>query len=204
MDRIHSSHSRKELCHIIEIFNLPIANYREMNKKEISKSIMYELSKVETIPEDNETYFIKDKNELLSYLTNPDSSKTLTIKEKNKVMETAKYISMYVKNGYYLSHSPFIDWDDMYKNVVEISKYCDIPSVYKAVDKFNSDPKMKDKQPIEKIMSLKKRREMDKKHIMKQKQKCCLKINRNGPFIFDLTEDLESMRLAKAPWTIKW
>ena len=42
MDRIHSSHSRKELCHIIEVFDLPIANYREMNKKEISKSIMYE------------------------------------------------------------------------------------------------------------------------------------------------------------------
>ena len=37
MEHIHQSHSKKELCEIIEIFDFKISNYKNMNKKELCK-----------------------------------------------------------------------------------------------------------------------------------------------------------------------
>ena len=203
MEKIHSSHSKKELQEIIEVFELNIANYKNMNKKDISHSLMYELSKIDNIIEDDEFFFIKNKSELMDYLINPDSSKSLTIKEKAEVMEIAKYVMMYCKNSYYLSHSPFLDWNEMYEKVKHISQYGDIPSVRKAVDGFNKDPRMLELgECIEVSMSSRCRKKMERKRRMVQKQKVSLKV-RHGSFPFDLTKDIESMRLAKAPWTIK-
>ena len=184
-DSIHSTHSKKELCEIIEIFELQISNYRNMNKKELSKYILYELSKVKDIMEDNEFYFIKDKAELIDYLVNPDSSKSLTVKEKAKVMELAKYIIMYVKNDYFLSQSPFLDWDDMYEKAIFIADYGDIPSVRKAIDGFNTDPKLINKEKIEYIMSSKVKKKLERKKRLVQKQKVSLSVKK-GPFIIEL------------------
>jgi len=203
MEKIHSSHSKKELQEIIEVFELQIADYKNMNKKDISHSLMYELSKIDEIIPDDEFFFIKNKAELMDYLLHPDSSKSLTIKEKAEVMEIAKYIIMYCKNSYYLSYSPFLNWEDMYEKVKHIAQYCDIPSCRKAVDCFNKDPRMLEKgENIEMIMSSRCRKKLERKRRMIQKQKVSLKV-RHGSFIFDLTKDLESMRLAKAPHSIK-
>lgn len=204
MEKIHSSHSKKELQEIIEVFELKIANYKNMNKKDICHSLMYELSKIDEIIEDNEFFFIKNKAELMEYLIHPDSSKSLTIKEKAEVMEIAKYIMMYCKNSYYLSYSPFLNWEDMYEKVKHISQYGDIPSVRKAVDGFNKDPRMLEtNQKIEVVMSSKCRKKIERKKRMIQKQKVSLKV-RHGTFVFDLTKDLESIRGAKAPYNINW
>ncbi len=168
MESIHTTHSKKELCEIIEIFDLKVAGYKSLNKKQLSKSILYQLSIIEEIKEDNDFYFIKNKKELIDYLVNPDSSKQLTIKEKAEVMELAKYIIMYVKNGYYLSHSPFDDYDNMVEKAKHIANYCDIPSCRRAIELLNTDAKLKEK--IEPIMSsrMKKRLERNKR----KKQKC--------------------------------
>ena len=168
MESIHITHSKKDLCEIIEIFDLKVADYKKLNKKQLSKSILYQLSIIEEIIEDNDFYFIKNKKELIDYLVNPDSSKQLTIKEKSSVMELAKYIIMYVKNGYYLSHSPFDDYDDMIEKAKYIANYSDIPSVRRAIELLNTDSKLKEK--IEPIISsrMKKKIERNKRN----KQKC--------------------------------
>lgn len=187
MEKIHSSHSKKELQEIVEVFDLNIANYINMNKKDISYHLMYELSKIENVKEDDEYFFIKNKEELMQYLVNPDSSKTLTIKEKNSVMEISKYVIMYCKNDYYLSHSPFIDWDDLYDKVVYIADYGDIPSVRKAIDGFNKDPKIVDmNKKIEYIMSSRCKKKLERKKRLIQKQKNSLKI-RTGKFLVDFS-----------------
>lgn len=187
MEKIHSSHSKKELQEIVEVFDLNIANYINMNKKDISYHLMYELSKIQDVKEDNEYFFIKNKDELMQYLVNPDASKSLTIKEKNSVMEISKYIIMYCKNDYYLSHSPFIDWDDMYEKVIYISNYCDIPSCRKAIDAFNKDPKMISmNKKIEYIMSSRCKKKLERKKRLIQKQKNSLKI-RKGKFIVEFS-----------------
>ncbi len=90
----------------------------------------------------------------------------------------------------------------MYEKVKHISQYGDIPSVRKAVDGFNKDPRMLELgECIEVSMSSRCRKKMERKRRMVQKQKVSLKV-RHGSFPFDLTKDIESMRLAKHPWTI--
>lgn len=164
---IHPTHSKKELCEIIEIFDLNVAEYKKQNKKQLSKSILYQLSIIEEIKEDDNFYFVKDKKELIDYLINPDASKVLTVKEKAEVMELAKYIIMYCKNGYYLSLSPFIDYDDMIDKAKHISNYGDIPSVRKAIDLINTDCKLKNKLSV--IMSSRCKKQLERKKRINQK-----------------------------------
>ena len=183
-DKIHTSHSRKDLLEMIEIFNLQIADCKEMNKKSLQHHMMYELSKIDEIVEDNEFYFIQNKDELLQYLIHPDSSKTLTVKEKEKVMELAKYIIMYCKNGFYLSHSPFIDYDDMIKSAKFIANYGDIPSVQKAICHINKDQKLK--EPIELMMSSKCKKRNERKKRLVQKHRGGLEIKK-GIFVIDFS-----------------
>jgi hypothetical protein len=165
--KIHPSHSKKELCEIVEIFELNVCEYKKINKRDLSKMILYQLSIIDEVKEDNDYYFVKNKKELIEYLTNPDCSKTLTVKEKEKVMELAKYIIMYCKNGFYLSYSPFLDTDDMYSKARHIAQYGDIPSVRRAIDLLNTDPKLNDK--IEVLMSSRCKKQLERKKRLKQK-----------------------------------
>ena len=200
MEKIHSSHSKKELQEIIEVFDLNVANYTNMNKKDICNSLIYELSKIDDIKKDDDYFFIKNKTELIEYLINPDSSKSLTIKEKNNVMELAKYIMMYVKNGYYLSQSPFLDWDDMYNRVIYISEYGDIPSVRKAVDGFNTDARMIDRDKIQVLMSSRCKKKIERKKRLIQKEKIALVFKR-GKYVVDLGADYSGIK-PKRPFQV--
>ena len=200
MEKIHSSHSKKELQEIIEVFDLNVANYTNMNKKDICNSLIYELSKIDDIKKDDDYFFIKNKTELIEYLINPDSSKSLTIKEKNNVMELAKYIMMYVKNGYYLSQSPFLDWDNMYERVIYISEYGDIPSVRKAVDGFNTDARMIDRDKIQVLMSSRCKKKIERKKRLIQKEKIALVFKR-GKYVVDLGADYSGIK-PKRPFQV--
>jgi len=184
MAQIHSSHSKKELYEIIEVFDLHIISYKKFNKVNLCKSILYELSKIEEVKEDNDFFFIKNKQELLDYLINPDPSKVLTIKEKDNVMNIAKYIITYCKNNFFLSMSPFVDYDDMIKQANYISDYGDIPSVRKAIDKLNTDPKLTDK--ISYFVSTKTRKKLERKKRLSQQIKPSLLINK-GKYIIDFS-----------------
>ena len=184
MEKIHVTHSKKELCEIIEVFDIKIANYKKMNKPELSKHLLYELSKINDIKEDNDYFFIKNKDELIEYLTNPDCSKELTIKEKSNVMELSKYIIMYCKNNYYLSYSPFMDYDDLIDKAKYIANYGDIPTVRRAIELLNEDNKLDKKIDI--IMSSKMKKKLERKKRIKQQYIGCLKINR-GKFILDFS-----------------
>lgn len=167
MDKIHTSHSKSELCEICEIFVINIVDIKKLNKTAISKQLLYQLSIIQEIKEDNDYYFIKNKKELIEYLINPDSSKTLTVREKEEVMELSKYIIIYCSNGFYLSHSPFLDFDDLVKKAKYIAGYGDIPSVRKAIEGLNQDPKLKKKIDI--IMSERMKKKMERKQRMNSK-----------------------------------
>ena len=184
MNKIHSTHSKKELYEIIEVFDINIGGYKKMNKADVSKHLLYELSKIDNIKEDNDFFFIKDKNELIEYLTNPDCSKELTVKEKANVMELSKYIIMYCKNNYFLSYSPFLDYDDMIIKAKYIANYGDIPTVRRAIDLLNKDTKLENK--IKLIMSSKMKKKIERKKRLNQKYMGCLTINK-GNFIIDFS-----------------
>lgn len=177
---IHTSHSKKELCEIINIFELNVVEYLKLNKKQLIKQLLYQLSVIDEIKEDNNYYFVKNKKELMDYLINPDCSKVLTVKEKDEVMELSKYIIMYCKNNYFLSHSPFLDWDEMISKAKYISGFGDIPSVRRAIELLNKDPKLRDNK-IDIMMSSKCKKQLERKK--RQKSKFCGGLQvKKGPF----------------------
>lgn len=182
MTTIHPSHSKKELCEIVEIFDLKVADYRKLNKKNLSKQVLYHLNQVDEIEPDNQFFFVNNKQELLNYLLNPDCSKTLTIKEQNNVKELAHHIISYCKCGFYLTHSPFLDHSDMIEKAKYIAQYGDMPCVRRAIEMLNKDPKLKTK--IEVIMSEIMKKKLQRKKKLKQNTMGGLKV-KEGPFLIE-------------------
>ena len=92
--KIHTSHSRKELIQVIQQFKIDIPNCNDLPKKEIQVLLSNKLLSMsdENFKEEDEYFFVKDKSELIEYLSKPNQSKILTIKEKDNVMITAKKI----------------------------------------------------------------------------------------------------------------
>ena len=95
-------------------------------------------------------------------------------------MELAKYIIMYCKNGFYLSHSPFLDWDEMIVKAKQISQYGDIPSVRRAIELLNKDPKLNEK--IEVMMSSRCKKQLERKKRQKQQYYGGLQV-KQGKFV---------------------
>tara|TARA_R110000787_G_scaffold52808_4_gene124180 strand:- start:3546 stop:4094 length:549 start_codon:yes stop_codon:yes gene_type:complete len=140
--RIHNTHSRKELFDIISIFQLPITNKNDFNKAQIQMRMIECLNFFDAINPENEYFFIESKDELIAYLESPNPNKTLTIKEKDDVMARAKKIINYSRNNYFLMPSSYMSFDQVYNDAVKISAYGAIPSVRKAIELLNKDPKL--------------------------------------------------------------
>jgi len=140
--KIHNTHSRKELFDIITVFQLPIPNKNDFNKSQIQMRIIECLDYFDKINPEREYFLIETKDELIRYLEQPNPNKTLTIKEKDDVMARAKKIINYSRNNYFLMPSSYMSFDDVYNDAVKISKYGAIPSVRKAIELLNKDPKL--------------------------------------------------------------
>ena len=96
----------------------------------------------------------------------PNPAKTLTIKEKTDVMLTAKKLIGYSRNGYYLMPSGYMDAVDVYKDATYVARFPEIPSVRKAVDLINQDPKIR--QKIEMIIPRRIKKQLEKRKSVKQ------------------------------------
>ena len=119
----------------------------------------------DSFKEEEEYFFVKDKNELVEYLSKPNQSKILTIKEKDQVMLTAKRIISYCKNSFYLTPYNYETFEDLLKEAKYISKFGDIPSCRRAINMLNQDPKLDFK--IEIVLSKRVKKELEKKEQLK-------------------------------------
>ncbi len=164
---IHMSHSRKELLDIIRVFNLPISNKNDKNKKQLQDAIVETVRYLDNVQPEDEYFFVNSKEELIDYLQKQNPAKNLTIKEKTDVMIIAKKLIGYSRNGYYLLPSGYMDTIDVFKDASYIAKFPEIPSVRKAVELINLDPKLRDK--IEMIIPRRVKKQLDKRKKVKQK-----------------------------------
>lgn len=165
MVKIHTSHSRKELIQIIQQFNIDIPNSNDLPKKDIQILLSNKLMEIDEIKEEDEYFFVKDKIELMEYLSKPNQSKILTIKEKDEVMLTAKRIISYCKNSYFLTPYNYETFDDLLVEAKHIAKYGDIPSCRRAITMLNNDPKLD--YNIEVVISKRVKKELQKKAQLK-------------------------------------
>ena len=163
--KIHTSHSRKELIQIIQQFKIDIPNCNDLPKKEIQILLSNKLLEIDEIKEEDEYFFVKDKNELIEYLSKPNQSKILTIKEKDDVMTTAKKIISYCKNSYFLTPYNYETFEDLLKEAEYIAKFGDIPSCRRAINMLNQDPKLDHKIDI--VLSKRVKKELEKKEQLK-------------------------------------
>ena len=163
---VHMTHSRKELLDIIRIFKLPITNKNDKNKKQLQSAIVEVVRFLDNVEPEQEYFFINCKEELIEYLKKQNPAKTLTIKEKTEVMLIAKKLIAYSRNGYYLLPSGYMDAVDVYKDASYIAKFPEIPSVRKAIEYVNKDPKLRDK--IEMVIPRRVKKQLDKRKAVKQ------------------------------------
>ena len=163
---VHMSHSRKELLDIIRVFKLPITSKNDKNKKELQDAIVETVRFLDNVEPEDEYFFIGCKEELTEYLKKQNPAKTLTIKEKTEVMLLAKKIIAYSRNGYFLLPCGYMDAIDVYKDATYIAKFPEIPSVRKAVELINKDPKMRDK--IEMVIPRRVKKQLEKRKAVKQ------------------------------------
>ena len=166
--RIHNSHSRKELFDVIAVFELPIPNRNEYTKSQIQIKIIECLEYFDKINPDMEYFFIENKEDLIKYLEYPNPHKTLTIKEKDEVMSKSKKIIGYSRNGYFLLPYSYMSFDEVYTDAVHISKHGGIPSVRKAIELLNKDPKLA--YPIEVKIPKRVENQLKKKKKLKQSE----------------------------------
>jgi len=178
---IHSSHTRKDICEIIEIFDLIdyIEDYSDLTKKDLVKDFTQVLNKIKKISRDDKFLFIEDIEGLKEYLQKPNQTR-ITVKEKCEIMDIAKDIIFYCKNGFLLSVSNFECTDEIKDKADYISCYGNIPTVARAINMLNKDDKIKPK--INLILSGKIKIQMRKKHEQKLKECVALK-RKTGRFL---------------------
>jgi len=116
---IHTSFTKKDLCKIIEKFNLNINV--NLNRNNICKELLNH---------------VEEYN--LEYLYEENKFKKLSIKEKDNVILIAKKIKSFVKSGLDLNKNLYNSNDDAISDAIYIGQYGDISSVRKAITLLNT------------------------------------------------------------------
>ena len=181
---IDKTFSKGDLLEIISRFNIHVPGCNTLDKLRLSIMLWSEINNLQSIPEDNEIYMIKNVTELKTYLTKPNPDKLLTIKQKQKIMRFCKEVIVYCNNGYNLDSSIFNNLEEIYIQMKDISIYGDIPSVRRAIRLINKDPKIKEN--IEPVISNKMKRVLESKNKKKVKKYYGLIIKQGG---FTITFD---------------
>jgi len=164
---IHKTFTKKDLIEIIQAYDIPIEDPKQYNKNDLSMNLTELL-----ITEDFEINFSPDypdffKNEdLIEYLSLPKSNEELNYQEKSEMIQKAKKLINYARNGFMLSFTEYISHDDLYQDGIIVANHCDIPTCRRAIDELNKDPKIRNK--IEKQITPKVKKKLDQKKLIKK------------------------------------
>jgi hypothetical protein len=99
-------------------------------------------------------------------------------------MVLAKKIIAYGRNGYFLMPSGYLDTIEIYNDAKYISKYPEIPSVRRAMEIYNLDPKAR--ETIELILPRRIKKQLERKKKIKNMNNTPLYV-KHGKFIIDFT-----------------
>ena len=166
MSLIHKSFTKKDLIDIIQTYDIPIDDPRQYNKAELSLSLTEIL-----VSESYEITFSADypdfytNSHLYEYLALPKSNEELNYKEKTEIIQKAKRLINYSRNGYLISFTDYLSIDEIYQDGVIVANHCDIPTCRRAIDELNNDQKIRNK--IEKKLSPKVKKILEQKKINK-------------------------------------
>ena len=135
---IHKSFSKNDMIELIEIFRMDI-DYFDLSKNKLSSKLLGYIHEHEKFIPKKE-YFIKNKDELIDYLSKPNQLKISTY-QKKEIMYIAKNIILYCKQGS-LYNTIFANENDLKESAGYIKFYGDIPTVRRALHMLNNKNKL--------------------------------------------------------------
>jgi hypothetical protein len=163
---IHPSHSRRDLIEIVEIFEIWIDDFRELNKKDLSKQLWLKLKEEAELPDYTEFFDFEDINDLKIYLKKQTPKNTIPANEKQVIYDKVRNIIFYCKGANYIVFgSNYKDIKDVIKDANDISIYGDEPSVRRALRLLSIDNKIKD--IIKPTLSVRAQKRLDDKKRIK-------------------------------------
>jgi hypothetical protein len=180
---IDKSFTKKDLIDIIQSYDIPIDDPKQYSKNELSITLTeillnedYQINYSSDYPE-----FFKNED-LIQYLSVPKSNEELNYKEKSEMIQKAKKLINYARNGYMLSFTDYLSHDSIYQDGIIVANHCDIPTCRRAIDELNKDPKIRNK--IEKQISPKVMKTLQQKKINKDELEPRFKFRR-GHYVID-------------------
>jgi hypothetical protein len=177
---IDKTFSKTELVEIINELDLKIVHSHANNKRELQDKIIEYINNKKMDMDPNNIYNIKTRDGLIFFLTNKNPKKILSIKEKNNVMNIAKNIINYTKQGYQIEASKYETFQDLIDDMHFIKQFGEIPSVRRACRLMNKD----DNIGVDKFIPLispQLKKILDDKKLMKQKYSPKIVIKRSTP-----------------------
>jgi hypothetical protein len=162
---IHCSHSKKDLIQVCSVFNIEIEDMYDLSKMDLSSHLEYVLENMGYIEPEHTYYFINNLDELITHLEEPNQSKFLTIAEKERVIDSARNIILFCKNGYNNLYPYFRDEEDLKKTAEIIRDYGDISTCRRALHLLR--PYKKISPPIEPIISKRVKIQIERKRLLK-------------------------------------
>tara|TARA_R100000951_G_scaffold110190_1_gene107994 strand:+ start:1223 stop:1771 length:549 start_codon:yes stop_codon:yes gene_type:complete len=137
---IHKSHSKKELCEMIKVFDIDIETPETLKKKQLVKKLELQLNVMDEIKPELDRFCFYNFIDMKHFLENVNPKKRLSIKEKNDVILKCRKIQQYIKNGYILNMTIFNNREEVYDLADTLLHGGDIPSVRRMCRELNKDP----------------------------------------------------------------
>jgi hypothetical protein len=161
---IHKSFTKKDLLDFINVYDLPIDDPKQYSKNNLAEIFVDSLNGFD-ITWNNEYPDFFNNDDLLKYLTEQKSNEELNYREKSEMIQKAKKIINYCRNGFMISITDYLSIDQIYQEGIIVANHCDIPTCRRAIDELNNDPKIRNK--IEKKISPKVKKTLEQKKINK-------------------------------------
>jgi hypothetical protein len=179
---IHSSHAKKDLHEVIQVFQIyEIDGYQQMKKHQLVPLLESALDVRDYIPADDSSFFIKDLEDLKTYLKHPTTRQITTSSVQFDVTDRVKNLLFYcIDCGYLVSASNYDTHTEVISDATFISNYGDLPSTRRALKLYNKDPKAPTR--IDPIMTRRVERRVREVARLKDKNTLSLKAH-HGEFV---------------------
>ncbi len=178
MFKIHKTHSKLELCQLIDTyFKINFHNPRKYTKAQIKKVLEEHLLTIDELdlPVNNELYHFTNIIDLKFFLVSINPKKLLTVKQKQQIQMTCKKLKHFCNNYYNLKATDYKSIESVYYDGKFVEPYGDIPSVRKVCKLLNNN--INKPCILKPVISPMVQKELDKKLKYKQTKilKCVIK-----------------------------
>ena len=180
---VHSTHSKRDLSDLIDIYHLNdnntyLHNYRDLSKQLLSDLLwktIEEMVSLEIV--DNDLFFISSLDHLKEYLSLPSPNKLYLGKDILFLYDKLKNLNFYVKKcGYNVHQSNYATLNDIILDADFVRQYGSLPAVRRIIRLLNLDCKIK--MSFECVMTDRQRKALQIKEKIKKQTTPKFKINK--------------------------